>query len=182
MFKTIIIVLAVTLGALIVMATVDKITTDITKEDDKSVSLSLSKQSGVEITISGEVQIPGTYLVPLNSTLNDALNAAGGVKGNADPKAYNVSFVLDKDYAFYIAPLFDVEDVCNSEPISKACINSDDKTTIVARTSLSDAQAQSIVEYRQANGAFKRIEDIQLVSGIGKATWEKAKKYITLSK
>lgn len=181
MFKTIIIVIAITLGALIIMATVDKITSDITNEEGNNASLNLSKQSGVEITITGEVQIPGTYLVPLNSTLNDALNAAGGTKGNADSKAYNSMFVLDKDYAFYIAPLFDVEDVCNSEPISKACINSDDKTTIVARTSLSDSQAQSLIEYRQANGSFKRIEDIQLVSGIGKATWEKAKKYITLS-
>jgi len=182
MFKTIIIVLAITLGALIIMATVDKITSDITKENDSNVSLSLSKQSGVEITISGEVQIPGTYLVPVNSTLNEAINAAGGTKGNADTNAYDVSFVLDKDYTFYIAPLFDNEDVCNSDPISKACINSDDKTTIVARTPLSDSQAESLVEYRQANGSFKRIEDIQLVSGIGKATWEKAKKYIALSK
>ena len=113
MFKTIIIVLAVTLGALIVMATVDKVTTELTKDEDKNVSLSMSKQSGIEVTLSGEVEIPGTYLIPEKSTLGDAINAAGGLNSNADSKAFNVGYILDKDASFYIAPMFDVDlEIC----------------------------------------------------------------------
>ena len=33
--------------------------------------------------------------------------------------------------------------------------------------------AERIVEYRQANGAFKSIEDLSKVKGIGKATPDK---------
>ncbi|GAB4322832.1 MAG: hypothetical protein Kow0059_18040 [Candidatus Sumerlaeia bacterium] len=40
--------------------------------------------------------------------------------------------------------------------------------------------AQRIVEYRTANGPFKAIEDIQKVKGIGPATFEKLKPFITV--
>jgi competence protein ComEA len=40
--------------------------------------------------------------------------------------------------------------------------------------------AQRIVEYREANGPFAAIEDIQNVPGIGTATFEELKGLITV--
>ena len=40
--------------------------------------------------------------------------------------------------------------------------------------------AQRIIEYRQKNGAFKRIEDIKDVSGIGDAIFEEIKGMISI--
>jgi len=41
--------------------------------------------------------------------------------------------------------------------------------------------AQRIVDYRSENGSFRRIEDLLKVNGIGPATFENMKQYITLS-
>ena len=35
------------------------------------------------------------------------------------------------------------------------------------------AKAQAIIEYRQANGPFKTVDDLEKVKGIGKSTLEK---------
>lgn len=40
--------------------------------------------------------------------------------------------------------------------------------------------ARRIVEYREANGPFETIEDIQNVSGIGLATFEGLKDLVTM--
>jgi competence protein ComEA len=40
--------------------------------------------------------------------------------------------------------------------------------------------AESIVEYREANGPFESIEDIMDVPGIGEGTFEKIKDLITV--
>lgn len=41
--------------------------------------------------------------------------------------------------------------------------------------------AQRIVDHREKNGAFKNLEDLMLVRGIGEATFEQLKPYIALS-
>ncbi|MCK4388321.1 MAG: helix-hairpin-helix domain-containing protein, partial [Dehalococcoidia bacterium] len=46
---------------------------------------------------------------------------------------------------------------------------------------IGEVLAQRIVDYRSENGPFKRIEDLLKVSGIGEATFEKIKDYITVS-
>ena len=40
--------------------------------------------------------------------------------------------------------------------------------------------AQRIVEYREANGPFKRAEDLRKVEGFGTATWERNRERIVV--
>ncbi|HBK52991.1 MAG TPA: competence protein ComEA, partial [Syntrophomonas wolfei] len=42
------------------------------------------------------------------------------------------------------------------------------------------ALSQRIVDYREANGAFEKIEDIKNVSGIGEKKFEAIKEHITV--
>jgi len=46
---------------------------------------------------------------------------------------------------------------------------------------IGEALAQRIADYRSENGPFRRIEDLLKVEGIGPATFEKIKDYITVS-
>lgn len=42
-------------------------------------------------------------------------------------------------------------------------------------------RAQAILDYREANGPFRRVEDLTLVEGIGQATLEGLLPYITVT-
>ena len=44
---------------------------------------------------------------------------------------------------------------------------------------IGESKAKSIIEYRQNNGLFEKIEDIMNVEGIGESLYEKIKIYIT---
>ena len=46
---------------------------------------------------------------------------------------------------------------------------------------IGETRAQAIVDYRNENGPFKRIEDLLQVKGIGEGTLDKIKDYITVS-
>lgn len=43
------------------------------------------------------------------------------------------------------------------------------------------AVAQRIVEHREKNGAFKSLEDLMLVRGIGEKSFERLRPYLTVS-
>ena len=84
------------------------------------------------------------------------------------------------------------------DKINDACINkqteTDNKETKNEKISINKAtiedlqkipgigesKAKAIIEYREKNGDFKKIEDITNVTGIGENTFEKFKDYITL--
>lgn len=69
-----------------------------------------------------------------------------------------------------------------SLPVSGAKININTATQAELETlpRIGPAMAQRIIEYRTANGPFRRIEDIQNVRGIGPATFEQLKDLITV--
>ncbi len=180
MFKVIIGVLAVTVVMLIVLAGVDAMSTDIV-EGNTGNSYVLEGEASIEATISGEVVRPGTYLLEEGAKLSDLIQSAGGVSGNADSRAYDVSFVLEGKMSFYIAPLFDTSDVCATEPIAKVNINTASKGELDEGVSaFSSSVAQAIVDYRNGNGPFSRIEELKDVKGIGTATFEKCKDFVVL--
>ncbi len=181
MFKTIIIIISVTVISLIALAVVDNFANNLGTTTGSSQSSIVADKDGLEVSISGEITHAGTYLVSTGSTLNDLVEAAGGVTSNADPKAYNLDLSLEDGWECYIAPLFDNSNTCSADPIEKKCINTASAEQLKALSCFSSTVANNIVTYRQENGSFNRLEEISNVSGIGPATWEKCKKYITLT-
>ncbi len=59
-------------------------------------------------------------------------------------------------------------------------INTDDKATLTTLVGIGDVKAQAIIDYRTSNGLFTKIEDIMNVSGIGTATYNNIKDFITV--
>ena len=144
------------------------------------VSSSNTASGTLSVSISGEVKRTGTYVLEENTTLDDLISVAGGVTTNADEYAYDTSYLLEDKLSFYIAPKYDHSDVCSMEPIVKANINTDDSEGLQTVKGIGSTVAKAIVSYREANGQFKRIEDLKKVSGIGNATFEKIKDYVRL--
>ena len=71
-------------------------------------------------------------------------------------------------------------DIPESKEAAKININTADYMLLLNIPYIGEVKAQSIIDYRNANGAFLRIEDIMNVSGIGKATFDKLKDYISV--
>ena len=177
MFKAIIAVVVVTVVVLLALTMVERFSGSV-KPEETSHSYEPEGEQ-FEVTISGEVKRPGTYLVKEGKTLGDLIDAAGGQTSNADERAFDTSFLLEAKLDFYIAPLFDHGNVCATSPIEKVCLNSDSKEKLMEGTVLTSNQADGIVAYRQTK-RFERIEEIKNVSGIGPATFEKCKDFLTL--
>ena len=64
----------------------------------------------------------------------------------------------------------------------KVNINTAGVDELVALPGIGKAYAERILEYRQKNGPFKRIEDILNVRGIGEKTFERIRDRLTLGK
>lgn len=178
MFKLIIGVVVATVVLIVTLSIVDNITQSFSNPQIQN-SVEVNDENTLTLTIEGEINKPGTYLINNGSTLNDLVSVAGGLTDNADSLAFDLSYLLENNQSFYIAPLYDVDDICNDTKIEKVCINSANEEELLTINGIKSNVATNIVEYR-IQTPFKRIEDLLNVSYIGNATFEKIKNYVTL--
>ncbi len=182
MLKTIIIGIVVTVVGLFVLAGVNKAVTGSPTSSSVNgykTSEKLDKDT-VSVSISGEINHPGSYYVKTEQTLGDLISLAGGITTSADTSAYNTSLVINNRTSFYIAPLLATEDVCVGTNAKKININVATQEELVG-TGFTNSQAESLIDYRNENGPFQALEDILNVSGIGAGTFSKVKNKIALS-
>ena len=178
MVKFIIIAVIVTLVGLVGFAVVDNMTNQIV--DGNSALSSSDSTDSLKVSVTGEVRKTGTYLLANGSTLLTLIEAANGATTNADPKAYNTDFILSNGQTFYIAPIYDNSNTCSTSPIEKVNINKADKSTLMSVSAFSSSIASAIIDYRESNSSFARIEELKNVTGIGNAIFAKARDFITL--
>jgi len=179
MAKIIILALVVTVVAIIAFSTVENATSSQGNPYDGN-TLVLDSKSDLTVKIAGEVKSLGTYYMNEGNTLGDLIAKAGGATTNADPLAYDVSYTLKNGQSFYIAPLYDNSSTCSVTPIAKVNINSASADDLKNVPGFGTAIAAALVDHRASNGEFRRIEDIKDVSGIGEATFTRAKDHIRL--
>lgn len=134
----------------------------------------------ITIGISGEVVKPGNYILEEGSTIQDLIDKAGGANSNADARCYFYDTIVEKNMEYYIAPKYDVTDVCSETAISKVNINTADKTELMTVSGFGDTVSSAIIQHRNDNGIFYTLESLMDVSGIGNATFSKVKNYIYL--
>ncbi len=75
----------------------------------------------------------------------------------------------------------DTKDNSNDKTInSKVNINTASKEELMTLNKIGEAKAKAIIDYRTKNGAFKTIQDIKNVNGIGEKLFEALKENITV--
>ncbi len=116
------------------------------------------------IYIGGAVNNPGIYPFSSSESLVDLVQAAGGLKTGA-------SF---SDVSLNIA------DPTTSGLPQRIDINTAETWLLSALPGIGPAHAADIVAYREANGPFRRVEDLLKVTGIGPATLDKIEDYISV--
>jgi competence protein ComEA len=147
----------------------------------------------LRVYVTGAVQRPDVYRLAPGSIVKDAMEAAGGPAADADLVKVNLAQELRDQQQLYVPhvgeagappPLSgggETSGTAESQPPGgKININTASAEELDTLPGIGPAIAQRIIEYRQAQGAFKSIEEITLVSGIGDAILAKIQDRISV--
>ena len=63
---------------------------------------------------------------------------------------------------------------------NKVNINSASKSDLITLPGIGEAKADMIIQYRNKNGSFSKIEDIMNITGIKEGLFNKISEYITV--
>jgi competence protein ComEA len=144
----------------------------------------------IVVHISGAVRQPGVYSLPYGSRLQDGLLAAGGLSENANPDALNLAAPLEDGQRVVVAtarptpaPTEEATRLVNppTQNVFPIDINYADSETLQQLPDIGPIFAERIIAYREANGLFGSIEEIQNVPGIGPKTYENIKDLICVT-
>lgn len=121
------------------------------------------------VDVAGAVHRPGLYHLAAGTRIADAVAAAGGATRRADVTLVNLA-----------APLADGEQVLvpvrgaaaasgGGVPSPTAPLDLNTATAVQLDTlpGVGPTTAQKIIDYRQTNGPFRSVDDLEAVPGIG---------------
>ena len=153
---------------LLVAATAGGIMLGLERSRNQPVEIVLSQTEPPEqngkLYIGGAVANPGIYLWQEGDTLQTLLSGAG-VESDADLSRIEIY----------------VPQAGETASLQKIDINRAEPWLLEALPGIGEVLAQRIVDYRSTIGPFQRIEDLLKVSGIGSATLENVRDFITVS-
>ncbi len=168
--------------------------TETLEEDTTIINEDSIDRNKIIVEIKGEVAKPDVYQLEEGSIIKDLIDMAGGVTEEADLSRINRAEELLNHELIIIGNINDETEssvVQNNSTYSSNGNNSDKVSTLInintadleqlkEITGIGNIKAQSIIDYREANGGFKSLEELKNVDGIGDKTFEKIKEQITL--
>jgi len=127
---------------------------------------SLSPQM-LKVEISGAVRKPGWYDLPEGSLVIEGIKKAGGALPVAKLEKLNLSLSLKEGEEIWV-------------PGGKININKASLEQLAYLPGIGPELAKRIIEYREKNGKFASILELEKVKGIGEIKLQKIKEKITL--
>jgi competence protein ComEA len=138
----------------------------------------------MDVRVDGAVEQAGSYTLPPGSLADDAVRAAGGPTADADLERINLARELRDGDQVHVPRFGEVLPTPTPYGISadgKIDINLADAALLESLPGIGPAIAGRIIKYREMNGPFETIEELQEVQGIGPATFEGIKDLITMN-
>ena len=149
----------------------------------------------IYIHITGEVKKPGVIELNSGDRVIDAIEKAGGETKQADLSQVNLAYKVEDGQKIYIPNKNEKiteyiwsgngnnngdSNLNNREQKEgkKVNINTARQSELDGLPGIGPALAQRIIDFREENGEFKSIEDVQNVKGIGEAKFEEIKENI----
>ena len=151
----------------------------------------------IVVDVEGAVEHPGLVELESGSRVGDAVRAAGGLLPDAVAASVNLAQRLEDGVQIVIAREGEIQDPVQSGALgsasggatpsqgaqaasSKININTASAEELQKLSGIGPSLSERIVEYRENNGRFSRIEDLQNVSGIGETRFANLKDKICI--
>ena len=154
------------------------------------------------VDIKGAVKVPQVVPVTPGMRVHDVVEMAGGVTGEADQSQVNLAQLVTDQMVIYVPKVGEevspstealvadskVTESAVSEISGDATsggdlvnINTADTTMLQTLSGIGEKRAADIINYRETNGLFETVDDLDQVSGIGEKTMEKLRPLITVN-
>ena len=145
----------------------------------EKTEVSTTQEAVIFVDIKGAVKNPGVYQMKSGDRVKDALEAAGGLTGEADSQKVNLAQRVE-DQMVIVVPKVGEEatempaGLTGKEASKEGKVNINTATVEELKTlkGVGEKKAEAIIEYRKKNGSFKTKEDLMKVRGIGKKLFE----------
>lgn len=143
----------------------------------------------VVVHVTGAVSAPGVYTLPSDARVDDAVRAAGAT-AEADLSQLNLAQKLADGQKITVPAIGSASTSAGEGTTTTPADASSDGALVNINTasleeletlpSIGEVRAQAIITYRETNGGFRTIEELQEVSGIGEKIFADVAPYITV--
>lgn len=122
----------------------------------------------VYVHVLGAVDRPGLYVLAADARVVDALAAAGGTSADADLRAVNLARPLTDGEQLFVPVVGEAGEAAGGVASDgRIDLNTADQAQLETLPRIGPALAQRIIQWREANGRFRSVDDLIAVSGIG---------------
>ena len=136
-----------------------------------------SEKSGtIVVDVVGEVNRPGVHTLSKDARVHEAVEAAGGFTERAAVTGLNMARKL-KDGEQVRVPNAEEQAEAQAQD-HRINLNTASEEELQKVRGIGPSKAKDIVLYREENGPFSSIEEIQKIRGIKEAFFEKVKEEI----
>lgn len=125
----------------------------------------------VVVHVAGAVREPGVYRMRANARVDDAVGRAGGATARADLSQVNLAATVEDGRQVLVPEKVRAaapgSAPATSQPEVPLNLNTATLEQLDELDGIGPATAESILEYREANGGFGSVEELGQVPGIG---------------
>lgn len=163
---------------------------DTTAADTSANEENAPAASGeVVVHVTGAVSAPGVYTLPSDARVDDAVRAAGAT-AEADLSQLNLAQKLADGQKITVPAIGSASTSAGEGTATTTADANSDGALVNINTasleeletlpSIGEVRAQAIITYRETNGGFRTIEELQEVSGIGEKIFADVAPHITV--
>ena len=145
----------------------------------------------VVVDVTGRIRRPGIVTLPLGSRVADALDAAGGARGNVDLTTLNLARVLVDGEQLLVGVEPATPPTTSATPPATASpsagvpgalvdLNTATEADLDTLPGIGPVTAQAILDWRAEHGGFTSVDELLEVSGIGEVTLEELRPLVTV--
>lgn len=175
---------------------------NIVESEQSKTNETANIEETIVVHITGEVKKEGVIYLKKGARIVDAIKEAGGETKEADLSQVNLAYELQDGQKIYIPNKNEKisqyiigkngetmndnsantgnESTSYNKEGAKVNINTATQNELDGLPGIGPALAQRIIDFREENGNFKSIEDIQNVKGIGNSKFDEIKDKIVV--